>query len=82
MVKKITLYEFKLLPEREQYHLTFTVGQFLDSRISGNQRYALYAVDMFFVEIEYDNENNSIVGKTAFKSGELLNKYSFSSNKI
>ena len=79
---RITLYEFKLLPEQEQYHITFTEGEFIDSRIYEKQRFALYAVDMFFVEVEYDDEKNSVIGKKSFLSGEALNKYSFSSNKI
>lgn len=76
MSKKITLYEFKLLPEQEQYHITFPEGEFLDSRICGDQRFALYAVDKFFVEVEYDADENKIINRRPFKTGKLLDKYS------
>ena len=76
MTKKITLYEFRGLSDQEQYHLVFNEGTFIDSRIYGNQKFALYALDMFFVEVEYDNEENKMINKKAFVSGEILDKYS------
>ena len=76
MAKKITLYEFRGLSNQEQYHLVFNEGTFFDSKIYGDQRFALYALDMFFVEVEYDNKANKIISKTAFVTGEKLNKYS------
>ena len=76
MAKKITLYEFRILSDQEQYRLVFNEGTFIDSKIYGNQRFALYALDMFFVEVEYDNERNKIINQTAFVTGEILNKYS------
>ncbi len=47
-----------------------------DFQIDENKRFALYAIDMFFVEVEYDNEKNVIINKKAFVTGEILNKYS------
>lgn len=82
MSKKITLYEFKRLPEEEQYEIIFNKGTFLDFSLDGNKRYALYAVDLFFVEVQYNSRRNEIVEKRLFKAGELLDKYSFPSNKI
>lgn len=72
---KITLYEFLALQDQEQYHIIFTEGLFLEIRIEESRRYALYAVDLFFVEVEYDNLRNKIINKRAFVSGEILEKY-------
>lgn len=73
---KITLYEFLALPEQEQYQVIWNYGNCIDVRMEESRRYTLYAVDMFFVEVEYDQEQNKIINKRAFISGELLNKYS------
>ena len=72
----LSLYDFKLLTDHEQYDLVFSEGTFIDTLIEDNTRYALYAVDLFFVEIEYDVARNKIVGKTSFVTGEKLNRYS------
>ncbi|PHR96753.1 MAG: hypothetical protein COA80_08470 [Leeuwenhoekiella sp.] len=71
-----SLYEFKLLSDYQQYDVVFTEGTFIDAIIEENTRYALYAVDLFFVELEYDVARNKIVGKTSFVTGEKLNRYS------
>ena len=73
---RITLYEFLALPEQEQYEIIFNKGEYIDLRIEGNKRYVHYAVDLFFVDVEYDNDENKILGKRAFVTGELLDKYS------
>lgn len=75
-MKKITLYEFLGLPEQEQYHVVFNSGDYIDVRIEEEKRFVLYAVDMFFIEVEYDNKQNKIFNNRAFVSGEILNKYS------
>ena len=72
----MTLYEFNCLSGHKKYDTTFQKGTFLDYRIEGNIRYALYAIDMFFVEVEYDNGKNKIQNLRSFKCGELLDKYS------
>lgn len=71
----LSLYDFKLLTDHEQYDLVFSEGTFIDTLIEDNTRYALYAVYLFFVEIEYDVARNKIVGKTSFVTGEKLNRY-------
>lgn len=72
----LSLYDFKLLTDHEQYDLVFSEGTFIDTLIEDNTRYALYAVDLFFVEIEYDVARNKIVGKTSFVTSDKLNSYS------
>ena len=71
----LSLYDFKLLTDHEQYDVVFSEGTFIDALIEENTRYALYAVDLFFVEIEYDVASNKIVGKTSFVTGEKLDRY-------
>lgn len=71
----LSLYEFKLLSDHDQYDLVFTKGQFIDSLIKGNARFALYALYKFFVEIEYDSVSNKIVNKVSFISGQKLDRY-------
>lgn len=75
-MSKITLNEFLALPDREQYDIVLQIGEFLDSCFQGNKKYVLYAVDLFFVEVEYDNRINKITRNRAFVAGELLDKYS------
>jgi hypothetical protein len=73
----MTLYEFNRLEQPQQYETVLNgLGVYLDNYINGKQRYNLYAIDKFFVEVEYDAEKNEIKGLRAFKAGELLDKYS------
>ena len=74
-MSKLNLYDFKLLSDHEQYDVVFSEGTFIDALIEENTGYALYAVDLFFVEIKYDVARNKIVGKTSFVTGEKLNRY-------
>lgn len=75
--KKISLYNFLKSSDTEQYDLIFQKGEFIDTRNEGGFKFAIYAIDMFFVEIQYDVNRNKIVNKTAFKTGAILDKYSF-----
>lgn len=43
------LYDFKLLPDKEQYYMVFNKGQFLDYYLEENKRFALYAVEIFLL---------------------------------
>ncbi len=74
--KELTLYEFKMLSDHEQYDLIFTKGAFLDVHLEANSRFVLYALFKFFVEVEYDFTNNTIVTKVSFLAGDKLNRYS------
>lgn len=65
-MKNLALYEFKLLPNQDQYDLVFTKGEFITNREEGGSRFALYALYRFFVEIVYDVKNNKIVGLKSF----------------
>ena len=72
----MTLYEYKILSEDEQNDTVFSKGKFLDIVIDGNTKYVLYALDMFFVEVIWDNDKDEIIGKGVFKEGNCINKYS------
>lgn len=73
---KFTLYEFLALPDQEKYDVVFNYGQFLTYHLDGNKRFALYAVETFFVEVEYNVQLNQIVKKVCFIGGKKLNRYS------
>jgi hypothetical protein len=47
----------------------------LDIVLEGNSKYVLYAIDKFFVEAEWNNETDEIVGKGEFKYGDNLDRY-------
>ena len=72
----MTLYEYKILSEDEQYDTVFAKGKFLDIVIEGNSKYVLYAIDKFFVEVNWDIKQDEIIGKGVFKEGDSLDKYS------
>ncbi len=71
----MTLYEFSILPEEEQYNTTWIIGVLVDQFIKDDMAINLYAINEFFVEIYYDQKNNKILYKKTFKHGELLDKY-------
>ena len=71
----MTLYKYKMLSEDDQYDTVFSNGKFLDINIDGTTKYVLYALDMFFVEVIWDNEKDQIIGKGQFKEGDSLDKY-------
>ena len=74
-MKVLTLYQYKLLSDHEQYDLLFTQGDFLDMVIEGNSRFAVYALFKFFVEVEYINKENKIIALKSFVTGEIMDKY-------
>ena len=72
----MTLYEYKILSEDEQYDTVFSKGKFLDIHNDGNTKYVLYAIDMFFVEVAYNANDNRTTGIKSFICCEILDKYS------
>ena len=72
----IKLYEYKMLSEDDQWDMVFSKGKFLDIVIEGNSKHVLYAIDKFFVEVEWNFETDEIVGKEVFKCGDTLDRYS------
>ena len=70
------LYEFNLLDINNQMETVNQQGIYLDNHITKNEKFNLYAIDMFFVEVCYNSLENKISGIKSFKSGHLLDKYS------
>ena len=66
----------KCFSEDDQWDAVFSKGKFLDIVIEGNSKYVLYAIDKFFVEVEWNDETEEIIGKGEFKCGDSLDRYS------
>lgn len=71
----MTLYEFNILDDNDKYQTTWDKGVFIDSKVRKEERYVLYAINMFFVEVRYDRTTNSISDIKSFISGHRLDKY-------
>ena len=72
----ITLSEFNLLDINNQTETINQQGVYLDNHITKYEKFNLYAINMFFVEVCYNSIENSIVEIKSFKSGHLLDRYS------
>jgi len=70
------LYEFNGLDLNNQMETVNQQGVYLDNHINKYEKYNLYAINMFFVEVCYNSLENKISGIKSFKSGHLLDKYS------
>jgi hypothetical protein len=71
----MTLYEFILLDINNQMETVNQQGVYLDNHITKDEKFNLYALNMFFVEVCYNSIENKISGIKSFKSGHLLDKY-------
>ena len=78
----MTLNEFIMLSEDGQWATVYSMGKSLDIVIEGNSKYVLYAIDKFFVEVEWNIETEEIVDKRVFKLGDTLDRYSNVSKEI
>ena len=72
----MTLYEFILLDINNQMETVNQQGVYLDNHITKDEKFNLYAINMFFVEVCYNSLENKISGIKSFKSGHLLDRYS------
>jgi hypothetical protein len=72
----MTLYEFNLLDINNQMETVNQQGVYLDNHITKDEKFNLYAINMFFVEVCYNSLENKISGIKSFKSGNLLDRYS------
>lgn len=77
----MTLEEFNSLPDFDQYDIIYNEGEFIDAILDGSDRYVLYAVETFFVELYYKSIPNKVVGKRAFVTGKLLDKYTINKSR-
>ncbi len=51
-------------------------GKFLNNLKLIDKSFSLYAIDTFYVEVEWNDETDEIVDKGVFKCGDALNRYS------
>jgi hypothetical protein len=72
----MTLYGFNLLDINNQMDTVNQQGVYLDNHITKDEKFNLYAINMFFVEVCYNSLENKITGIKSFKSGNLLDRYS------
>ena len=70
------IYEFNMLNLKEQLTTVWDKGIFLENYVTDRESINCYAIDMFFVEVVYNGEENKIVEVRSFKEGHLLDKYS------
>jgi hypothetical protein len=57
----MTLYEFNLLDINNQMETVNQKGVYLDNRINKVEKFNLYAVEKFFVEVENNKRLNQIL---------------------
>ena len=72
----MTLYEFNVLEFNARMEAVNQLGTYIDNYVTKTQRCNLYAIDMFFVEVVYNPDYNTITELKSFKTGYLLDKYS------
>ena len=69
------LYEYMMLSEEEQWNVLWDKGKYLTSLKFIDKKFSLYALFMFFVEVELDPVTDKIVCKSHFTEGKSLEKY-------
>jgi len=69
------LYEFISKEEQLQYQIVWEIGVHIETLHWKGDMYLLYAINDFFIEIQYNQRTNTIIGKNQFKAGERLEKY-------
>ena len=67
----MTLYEFNLLDTNNKMETVNQQGVYLNNHITKYEKFNLYAINMFFVEVCYNSLENKISGIKSFKSGHL-----------
>jgi hypothetical protein len=69
------LYQYLMLEEQLQYQTIWEIGKYIETIEIDGVRFLLYAINDFFVEVQYRVRTNEIIGKNQFKQGEHLDKY-------
>lgn len=70
----MTIYEFAKLTQDKKATATLS-GTFLAHREQENIKYALYAIEDFFVEVTYEKIDNKILDFHPSKTNRLLDFY-------
>ncbi|WP_396632371.1 hypothetical protein [Maribacter sp. R86514] len=69
------LYEYMMLKDEEQWKDLWKNGTFLTHHIEPKEKFSLFALYNFFVEVELDFKTNKIISKRHFKAGDILDRY-------
>ncbi|WP_405399320.1 hypothetical protein [Maribacter sp. Asnod2-G09] len=64
-----------MLTDEKQWTDLWENGTFLTHHIELKEKFSLYALYDFFIEVELDFKTNKIIGKGHFKAGETLDRY-------
>ena len=72
----MTLYEFNVLDLTNKMEAINQNGTYIDNHVTEKESCNLYGLFMFFVEVVYNPEYNTITEIRSFKTGYLLDKYS------
>jgi len=76
LIIDMTLKDFINLDQAGQRKALWDNGVFVELRVKDGVKYALYAIDLFFVEVEMNTVSDSPMANTAFEDGSMLDKYS------
>lgn len=58
------LYDFLSKDEQLQYQIVWEIGKHIETLYQDGTMYLLYAINNFFVEVQYSQKNNQISVKT------------------
>lgn len=73
--------EFNNLDFFEKLKLVWSQGTFVDTLMNKVEYIKCYSVDLFFVEVVYDNHQKEILDVRPFVSGHQLDKYVINFNR-
>lgn len=71
----MTLYQFKLLTERDQYQSIWDNGILIADRLEHKHWYSLYSMFDFYLELKYDAGGTKIIDLRSFISDTPLEPY-------
>lgn len=71
----MTLYEFNMLENDDQYSAVWEHGIHIGERIEGPQKLILYQMFSFYVELYYSVEDNKLTKLRSFSSIKCLDPY-------
>lgn len=71
----VNLYDFDRLPFSERTDFTLIHGFFIMERIFRDYRTELYYLNSYFVEVLYNNIDNTIIGIASLPEKAVFQKY-------
>lgn len=76
MKNKVGIYEFIMMPGREQANYLWEHSEYIANSIRNGKRFQLRQLHDFFVEIELKSEeNHTVLILSPFKKGDRLEPY-------